>query len=221
VKPRGEAGTTRLEGWPALSRAGNRFWFFGIAWVVLGPVVLAMVSRALDVPNGEAPSLFRAITTLLSILVVLGPVVIAYFPRRFARLRPLRWLLAAPQPGASLDATGIELCTPEDGCRRYAWEEIASLEPDPAWLRGSFVEGWPIVDLKGSDGRVLYRVPASVYGELHPIGSKWHSGPRTLAEHIVVRRPDRFAFLEPTHRPPHYWFRLAQDGAPRPSGPRA
>jgi hypothetical protein len=143
---------------------------------------------------------------IVVLVVVFGPVVIAYVPRRFARLRPFRWLLATPQPSASLDADGVDLCTPEDGCRRFAWEEIASLEPDPAWLYGSFVEGWPTVDLKAPDGRVLFRVPANLYGRLSPVGSRWHSGPRTLAEHIVVTRPDRFTFLEQTHLPPHYWF---------------
>jgi hypothetical protein len=203
----------RLEGAPALSRAGTLFWILSFAWLVVGPVVMFFVLRAVDLPGPDAPSFVGAGTVIVVLVVVFGPVVIAYVPGRFARLRPFRWLLATPQPSASLDADGVDLCTPEDGCRRFAWEEIASLEPDPVWLYGSFVEGWPTVDLKAPDGRVLFRVPASLYGRLSPVGSRWHSGPRTLAEHIVVTRPDRFTFLEQTHLPPHYWFRLAERGA--------
>jgi hypothetical protein len=204
-----------LEGAPALSPTGKLFVLFGYAWVVVGPVVLYFVQRVFNLRVQEESPLVEAGALVLVLGFVLGPLGIAYFPRRFGRLRSFRWLLATPQPGARLDHDGLELCTPEDGCRRFLWDEIGSLEPDPAWLRGSLVEGWPTVDLKAPDGRALFRVRGSVYGQLDPVGGRWHSGPRTLAEHVVVIRPDRFGFLEPTQLPPHYWFRLREDARPR------
>lgn len=165
--------------------------------------------EALGIADPEAPLPARLAGFLLILVLAFTPLAIVYFPRRAAGLRPLRWLLAATQPGATLDGDGLEVCTPEDGCRRFRWEEVGAMEPDPAWLRGSFVEGYPVVDLTAPDGRVLFRVPGSVYANLEPIGSRWRSGPRTLAEHVVVRRPDRYAFIDPTNYPPHFWFRLA------------
>jgi hypothetical protein len=209
----------KLQGAPALSRAGNLSWYLAWPWMLAGPIAGYGVMQAIGIADRDAPLTVRLVGFLLILVLAFAPVAIAYFPRRAARLRALRWLLAATQPGATLDADGLEVCTPKDGCRRFRWEEVGAMEPDPAWLRGSFVEGYPIVDLTAPDGQVLFRVPGSVYANLEPIGSRWRSGPRTLAEHVVVRRPDRYAFIDPTNYPPHFWFKLAQPPAEEPPPP--
>jgi hypothetical protein len=211
----------KLQGAPALSRAGSISWFVAWPWTIVGLGIGYAGLDALHIVDRDAPLLLRVAGFVLILVFAFTPLAVIYFPRRPARLRPFRWLLAATQPGATLDREGLELCTPEDGCRRFRWDEIARLEPDPAWLRGSFVEGYPTVDLTSLDGRVLFRVPGTVYGYLDPIGSRWRSGPRTLAEHVVVMRPDRYSFIDPLDAPPHFWFRLSdtptREPATRPS----
>ncbi len=209
----------KLQGAPALSRAGTIFWIVAWPWTIVGLGIGYAGLEALHIVDRDAPLLLRVAGFILTLVFAFTPLAVIYFPRRPARLPPFRWLLAATQPGATLDGDGLEVCTPEDGCRRFRWEEVGAMEPDPAWLRGSFVEGSPVVDLTAPDGRVLFRVPGSVYASLEPIGSRWRSGPRTLAEHVVVRRPDRYAFIDPTNNPPHFWFRLAHPPADVPATP--
>ncbi|HTC85690.1 MAG TPA: hypothetical protein VK656_03245 [Candidatus Acidoferrum sp.] len=125
----------------------------------------------------------------------------------------LRWLFTPGRPSATLDPKGLDICTPEGGCHRFAWDAIARMAPTQSWLAGSFVDGWPTVELTGPDGQTLLRVPASVYGRLRPKG--WRSGPRTLAEHVVVMRPDRFVFVG-ADRLPYFYFGLHHASSPEP-----
>jgi hypothetical protein len=199
----------RLQGWPIFSRAGNAFVV--LAYLAL-PVGLTVVRLAFT-NDRDVPPLDRALAGVIGLLVGFGPLAVAYFPRRFARFGLLRWLLAPTQAGATLDEDGLELCAPGSGCKRFSWAEIASLKPDDAWLRGSFVTADPVVELSDSTGNSLMRVPRSVYTDLDPVGSRWRSGPRTLAEHVVARRRDRYVFVDSDHYPPHLWFKLADHEA--------
>jgi hypothetical protein len=203
-----------LEAAPTNSRAGDIFfWITLLVWPLVALVVGFSVLPALDISYRDWPLFARLVVLVVILVVAYGPLAVSLLAsssigRRVGRLRPLRWLLATTQPAARLDLDGIELCTPEAGCHRFRWDEIAGMAPTIAWRRGSFVEGWPTVDLTAPDGRVLLRVPESVYGRLKP--NNWRSGPRTLAEHVVVTRPDRFMFLDTDLRPPFYWFGPAQ-----------
>lgn len=200
-----------LEGAPALSRAGNLFILLAFVWAIAGQLVIVATLRSLGIPGEDASPLLLVAVFAVYLAVSFGPLLMAYVSRRAAHRLPFRWLLASPQPGARLNSGGIELCTPQDGCSRFNWNEIASLEPTHAWLEAKVVEVSPTLDLLSVDGRVLMRVPPSVYEELHPVGGRWHSGPRTLAERVVAMRPDRFAVAGTKQDPPHYWFKLVDD----------
>lgn len=202
-----------------MSRAGNVFTLFAWVWMVVGPVVVYSILGLIDIV--ERPLSVRLAGFTVILVVGFGPFVVvllmmSFHGRRLASLRPFRWLLATTQPGASLDPDGIELCSPAAGCRRFTWDQIARMEPTIEWRRGSFVEGSPALDLTGPDGRVLFRVPPSIYERLEPAGSKrWWSRPLTLAEYVVVMRPDQFALLDTHPGWPHYWFRPVQASTDR------
>src|SRR6266508_3153745 len=145
----------KLEGAPAMSRAGNVFTLFAWVWMVVGPVVVYSILGLIDIV--ERPLSVRLAGFTVILVVGFGPFVVvllmtSFHGRRLASLRPFRWLLATTQPGASLD----------------------------------------------------------------PAGSKrWWSRPLTLAEYVVVMRPDQFALLDTHPGWPHYWFRPVQASTDR------
>ena len=203
-----------LVGAPALSRAGNLLWWMTVAWLLVGPIAASVTLG----PRGPtSPADPPEILILLS--VTFGPwIVMSWFPRWLGRFLLFRWILAPTQPAAALDELGLTLSTPEAGHVRFAWDEIARFGPDDDWFRRSIATNVDSVDLSSPDGRVLMRVPPSLYGRLSPAGSRWRSGPRTLAEHVVAARPDRFRFLE-AERLPYLWFTLNDPGASQPDRP--
>jgi hypothetical protein len=185
-----------------------------IAWAVLVLVVTAPILRGQPSPVRD---LFRVLTTV----VAFGPWPFAIFLSTFAgrgiaRHRVWRWMFAHPQPGATLDPEGIEFRAPNIGTERFEWDEIAGMEPSIWWLRSSWASGTPDLELKMQDGRVLLRVPATIYAHVKPEGSGWRrTSPRTLAEYIVTARPDRYVLIDTQPNGRHYWFELASAAADR------
>ena len=98
------------------------------------------------------------------------------------RRRGFRWLLAWPQPLATLSTDGMELALPSMGVRRFDWDEVASLVPNRDWRRYE-----PPAELRGPDGSLLARIPQSL---LYP-KTGWRKA-LTLAEWVVKARPDRY-----------------------------
>lgn len=203
-----------LDGAPQLSRAGNLVEFVVLAWAILVLLVTAPIGR------GQSPTV-RGLIEILSIVVAFGPLPLTIYLSSFAgrgiaRHRVWRWMFASPQPGATLDPEGIEFRAPNIGTERFGWNEIAGMEPSIWWMRSSAARAMPDLELKTEDGRVLLRVPSTIYRHVKPEGSGWRrTSPRTLAEYIVAARPDRYVLIDTHPDGHHYWFELASVAAER------
>jgi PH (Pleckstrin Homology) domain-containing protein len=215
VQPHPE--TIRLDGAPQSSGAGNLCGLLVVGWAVF---VLAVTSAVATSAPAEPPLTSEGIG-ILAIVAAVGPVVFylwsgSFAGRAVARLAIFRWMFTDPQPGASLDPQGLELRSPTFGTRRFDWDEVAGMEPSIAWMRGSFVTGWPDLVLTAPDGRVLLKVPARVYQHLKREGSGGRrTEPWTLAEYVVAVRPDRYVLIDTHPGGRHYWFELASVAADR------
>lgn len=181
-----------LRGATTLSRLGNWFGVFALVWF-FGSLVIADYISTWFVPRELRP---RWISYLI-IAVAALPGVVAMFPGVIGRRRGFRWLLAWPQPEATLDDAGIEVCLPGRGCRRFQWEEIGRLVPAQLSRRDRWTSRvpYPRFDLCAPDGSILAALPSSlvVPANNSRTGRLGDSG--TLAQLVVARRPSRFGLL--------------------------
>jgi hypothetical protein len=155
----------------SLSRAGEALWWLAFPWLF----GVAVVSRLVlfEYMEPVAPR-------ILVVVVAVAPLVLYFGSPVLGRLPGLRWLLATPQPLASLDEDEIQLDLPDIGVRRFAWREIDHLELHRTWRRR-----WG--ELRALDGSLLAIVPDNlVY-----LRETWRVVP-TLAEAVVRMRPDLF-----------------------------
>ena len=90
------------------------------------------------------------------------------------------WLLAWPQPLARLSPRAIELTLPDEGTRRFAWDDVAALVPNHRWRDLGSAE------LRAPDGSLLALIPA----RLAFPKAGWRSA-ATLADLVVATRPER------------------------------
>jgi hypothetical protein len=103
-------------------------------------------------------------------------------------------MLGWPQPSATIDDIGLEVCLPDRGCQRFGWDEIDRLLPETLSRRRQLTTRNPGFDLYAPDGRVLATLP---YYIAFPAGIRWRGDRRAFAEHVVERHPERFALLKP------------------------
>jgi hypothetical protein len=69
------------------------------------------------------------------LVIAVAPLIVLLASPVLGRLPGLRWVLATPQPLATLDHQGIELALPGLGTRRFGWPEIDHLELHKTWRR--------------------------------------------------------------------------------------
>jgi hypothetical protein len=197
-----------LRGATTLSRAGTMFSWFAVAWM-FGGLILADFVVTLFVPRESRPIWLSDLVVAFALL----PAVIVLFAGPLGRYRPFRWLLGFPQPRATIDDLGIEVCVPDHGCQPFRWDEIGRLVPTTLtrWQRST--TRYPGFDLCAPDGRVLATLP---YFVAFPAGAHWRGPRRTLAELAVERHPERFALLKPSGlMTPFLMFGLADEAPPR------
>lgn len=161
-----------------LSTAGRLVAVFAFPWCI---GILLAASAAIGDTRPALPMWLR----LATIAVALAPVLAWWFSAWLARLPGFGWLLEWPQPRATLSQAGIELDLPRQMGLRFTWDEVTALAVSRNWRR-RYGQG----ELRGQDGRSLAWLPAKL---VYPKGGWWQSN--TLAETIVLVRPDRYALV--------------------------
>jgi hypothetical protein len=196
-----------IRGATTLSRAGTLFAWFAVVWM-LGGLIVADVIFGLFLDGASRPWWF----IWLKISVAFLPAIIVMLPGALGRYRLFRWLLARPQPSATINDLGLDVCLPDRGCQRFQWDEIGRLVPTrlTGWQR--WTTRYPGFDLCAPDGRVLATLP---YFVAFPAGAHWRGPRQTLAEMVVDRHPERFGLLRPPGpMTPFLTFGRAGEGPP-------
>jgi hypothetical protein len=196
-----------LRGATTLSRSGTLFAWFAVVWM-LGGLIGADVIFGLFLDGASRPWWF----IWLKISVAFLPAIIVMLPGALGRYRLFRWLLARPQPSATINDLGLDVCLPDRGCQRFQWDEIGRLVPTrlTGWQR--WTTRYPGFDLCAPDGRVLATLP---YFVAFPAGAHWRGPRQTLAEMVVDRHPERFGLLRPPGpMTPFLTFGRAGEGPP-------
>ena len=153
-----------------LSRAGDALPVLAVPWFL----------GMLTVHGALYPDMGPVGTQLVAVLVAVAPIALFLGSPVLGRVPGLRWLLATPQPLATLDGDEIELALPRVGVRRFRWQQIDRLELHETWRRR-----WG--ELRALDGSLLAIVPC----DLVYLKGTWRTAP-TLAEAVVRTRPDLF-----------------------------
>jgi hypothetical protein len=182
-----------LRGATTLSRAGNWFGVFALVWF-FGFLVIADYISTWFVPREMRPRW----ASYLIIAVAALPGIVAMFPGVIGRRRGFRWLLAWPQPEATLDDAGIEVCLPDRGCQHFRWEEIGRFVPAQLTWRERWTRTVPIprFNLCAPDGSILATLPPSLVVPAKNSRAGRLGDPGTLAQLVVARRPSRFGLLK-------------------------
>lgn len=169
---------TTLRPWRVTpSKAGNATAWLAFPWLFGVLFATSAALSALGLPGPYQSVLFRWVV----VMIALAPGVMYTASPWLGRVPGFRWLLAVPQPLAIIDDEGIQFQLPGIGMRRFAWQDVASLE-----LR-TFTWKQPRGELLGLDGSVLTTIPVNlVY-----LKATWFTAP-TLAEMVVKARPDRY-----------------------------
>jgi hypothetical protein len=159
---------------------GRLLGWLSIPWALAVFFGLDAVLRPIGYPLGQQPPLLR----LLVIVVALAPGALAIASPWLGRLPTMGWLLAKPQPEVRLNAGGIRLVLPDRPVQTSAWSDIAGLVPSNDLRRTS--------SLLGIDGQVLATIPPGLVMQ-----RARGPGPHSLAEAVVVIRPDRYMAAPP------------------------
>jgi hypothetical protein len=203
-----------LRGATTLSRSGNAFAVLAVVWIFASFVVADYVSD-LFVSRELRP---RWLSLSFVAIALLPGAVVLFAGGRVGRLRGFRWLLAWPQPAATVDDDGIELCLPGRGCQRYRWEEVGGLAPARVTRRDRLTSTvpYPRFELRAPDGTILATLPFSLAVPSKSSQGSWLRGNATLAELVVGRRPTRYGHLRsPTLMASFTSYALTADAPPQ------